>query len=306
MLRISLTLIIFFWNFSGNSSLVYAQRYKQEIFKKIIKTKNISYFKDNTGKSKTRDFLLDFYQPQNDSSQLRPLVIWIHGGGFKFGNKKSRGIPLWSRQFAKRGYVCAAINYQKSKGKSLSDRNALINACASAVNDIGKVISYFKSEQTHYKIDTSKIILAGNSAGGMVALQSVYSNQTLLSHQQGIASTNSEINTFNPNQIVAVINFWGALYDSAWLKNTNVPIVSVHGDKDRVVPFKNTAQGLFGSGIIHRYANALNTPNSLKVFNGYAHELQKHFIPFWAGSPAHKRWKEAGNFAANFLFQVLF
>jgi hypothetical protein len=47
-------------------------------------------------------------------------------------------------------------------------------------------------------------------------------------------------------------------------------------------------------------------PNNLKVYQGYGHELQKHFIPFLAGRATKRRWREAGDFAAAFLYDVLF
>jgi hypothetical protein len=53
-------------------------------------------------------------------------------------------------------------------------------------------------------------------------------------------------------------------------------------------------------------ADALRIPNKLKVFEGYGHELQKHFNPVFAGAKAKKRWLMAGDFIADFLYEQLF
>ncbi|MES1226664.1 MAG: hypothetical protein ABUT20_64920, partial [Bacteroidota bacterium] len=118
-------------------------------------------------------------------------------------------------------------------------------------------------------------------------------------------STTTASHIHNPHHIIAVINYWGALFDLNWLKNTNVPIVSVHGKKDRVVPYDQKA-GMYGSLAVHRAADSLQIPNNLKIYDNYSHELQKHFNPLFAGSSAKKRWLEAGQFAADFLYQQLF
>ncbi len=305
MLRI-LSLFILSWIFVHplTGSPLQNKRFKDILFPTVAVTKNITYNAVIADTIKSKYYLLDLYQPENDTSISRPLIIWIHGGGFKFGKKSSRGIPLWSRQFAQRGYVCAAVNYRLSRKPTLSNREVLMSACFDAVEDIEKAVDFFKRNHALYRIDTNRIILGGNSAGGMVSLQAVYGDVRLLHAATNNNATPSDI-IFNSQRIAAVINFWGGIFDSSWLKNANIPIVSVLGNKDRLVPPDNPETGICGGIIIHRYADVLRIPNSLKIYTGYAHELQKHFNPLWAGKSARKRWEEAGNIAADFLFQEL-
>jgi hypothetical protein len=64
---------------------------------------------------------------------------------------------------------------------------------------------------------------------------------------------------------------------------------------------------MYGGSDINKKADALGIPNTLKVFVGYSHELQKHFNPFFSGDEGtQKRWLEAGQFAADFLYPLLF
>lgn len=279
-------------------------RYRDKIFDEVQVDKNIRYAEPPAVGIKRKYYLLDLYQPKKDAGNKRPLIIWMHGGGFKLGNKSSRGIPLWSKDFAQRGYVCAAINYRNSKGKTLSQFEATAAACHDAIEDLHRSIAFLKQHADEFGIDTSRIILAGNSAGGMIALHAVYASSTDLKKMGGLPAENTST-AINPLGIAAVINFWGALFSIDFLKQANVPIVSVHGFKDRVVPYTSKG-GLHGSLSIKIAADALQIPNALKTYDGYGHELQKHFIPFFAGGPVKKRWKEAAGFAAEFLYKQLF
>ncbi|MEO6317075.1 MAG: alpha/beta hydrolase [Chitinophagaceae bacterium] len=303
------SIIIFF--FTGY--IIHAQdaelgtHYKDFVFEKIRIQKDLLYKGNLPAGSRSKYDRFDLYEPAADSSRLRPLIIWLHGGGFKFGKKKSGGLPLWSKTFARRGYVCAAINYQLSEKHPLKNFEDLVEGCAAAIEDLNEAIKYFKQHASVYRIDTQQIIVGGNSAGGMIALQAVYSSPALMAKMMHRGdSTSAAAQLYNPQHIAAVINYWGALFNTNWLKNAKVPIVSVHGKKDRVVPYDSSKQGLYGGLAIHRAADAIRLPNALKVYDGYAHELQRHFNPLFAGRGAKKRWLEAGQFAANFLYDQLF
>ncbi len=63
---------------------------------------------------------------------------------------------------------------------------------------------------------------------------------------------------------------------------------------------------MYGSFAIHHVADSLLIPNQLKTYDDYSHELQKHFNPFFVSGATKKRWLEAGQFAANFLYRELF
>ena len=276
-------------------------RFKDLVYKKATKLKNQSYTTNIPAGAKKKAFRFDLYQPENDTSSTRPLIIWMHGGGFKLGSKRSRGIPAWSKTFAQRGYVCAAINYRKSRKKPLRNFNDLAGACYDAVLDLNQAVLYFKNNQALYRIDTNCIILGGNSAGAIIAMQAVYSSPYELAKLSGNGQPDTLSHSNNLENIAAVINFWGAIFDTSWMRRANIPIVSVHGNKDRIVPYKHADSPLFGSFIIHEQAGKIGIVNELKTYQGYAHELQKVFNPFFAFGATHRRWLTAGQFAADFL-----
>lgn len=279
-------------------------RYKDQVFSGYTLQKDLAYSPDRR---------FDCYQPKDDSIGGRPLIIWIHGGGFKFGSRRAAGIRLWCKSFARRGYVCAAIDYRLGKKNFSFAFTDLITNCMTAAADVRRAVAYFKTNAVRWKIDTTRIILAGNSAGGMVALQTVYSNDSellKLPRTREAATPGWDrralVGTVNTMGIAATVNYWGGIFDTLWLSQTRVPIVSVHGDQDKIVPYDHKDFPLFGSLPIHRVADALGIPNALKTYTGYSHELQRHFFPLIAGHGTKKRWREAGQFTADFLYTILF
>ena len=281
-------------------------RFRDFIFSRITVQKNLSYHTHTSTQIKKKYYLFDLYRPAGDSEVNRPLVIWMHGGGFKFGSKRSKSIRMWSRSFARRGYVCAAINYRLSKKNPLRNFKALVAGCSEAMEDVTTAMEYFRSNHSLYGIDMSRIILAGNSAGAIVALQTAYSDRTQLAN---LVKT-SPPGTFKPSnhqpKISAVINFWGAIFDTAWLQNARVPIVSAHGRKDRVVPYYKNGSLMFGSYAIHQKANSLEIPNQLRTYDRYGHELQRHFLPILRSRATKKRWLSAGQLASDFIYKQFF
>ena len=293
-------------------SFLYAQetapvRYRDQVFKNFLVSKNISYAGVADPAIKKDYYLFDFFEGEGDTVLKRPLIIWVHGGGFKYGTKRSAGTPRWSRDFARKGYVCAAINYRLSKKRPLAKFPDLVEGCSDAVDDVKMAVDYFRKNAAKYRIDPNRIILGGNSAGGMIALQAVYSSSAEMADLIHMPLTNSGKLAYHSIPIAAIINFWGALFDTSWLKNDRTPIVSVHGSKDHIVRADyKPGVPLYGSIAVHRAADALGIRNNLKIYQGYGHELQKHFNPLWSGGKTKKRWREAGNFAAAFLYEQFF
>lgn len=95
--------------------------------------------------------VLDIYYPE-DVSEPRPLLVWIHGGGWRAGSKD--GVP-WIYQL-QRGYVVASVEYRFSQ-KAIFP--AQIDDCLAAIR-------YLRTNATRYGIDRKKVGVGGSSAGG--------------------------------------------------------------------------------------------------------------------------------------------
>lgn len=101
--------------------------------------------------------LLDVYVPADTKGPL-PLVIWIHGGGWRNGAKGAGGPAIG---LLKQGFAVAAINYRLSGNAPFP---AQIEDCKAAVR-------YLRANAHKYGFDPERFGVWGSSAGGhLVAL----------------------------------------------------------------------------------------------------------------------------------------
>lgn len=100
-----------------------------------------------------------------------PLVIYIHGGGFQNGDKKSAynhpskfGIgPDQINRFLDEGFSFATINYRLLEK---SDRDGVLKC----LEDSKRAVQFLRYHSEELKINAERIGLAGSSAGGGAAL----------------------------------------------------------------------------------------------------------------------------------------
>lgn len=127
----------------------------EEIPFNIKVTKDIIYSSFQTQNFGLRNLKLDIYQ-LNDLVK-RPVVIMIHGGGWRSGDKSmERGMAI---KLANAGYVAIPVEYRLS----------LEAKYPSAVQDIKAAIRWVKLNADMYSVDTTKIAIEGSSAGGQLA-----------------------------------------------------------------------------------------------------------------------------------------
>lgn len=104
-----------------------------------------------------RKLLMDIYRPSPKIEASRPVVLMIHGGGWRSGDRTHNG--TLARQLAAKGYVCITADYSLSTA-------ALYPA---AVHDLKAAVQWIRSEGRRYGADTSRIAVLGFSAGGELA-----------------------------------------------------------------------------------------------------------------------------------------
>ncbi|PFO06296.1 hypothetical protein COJ85_08160 [Bacillus sp. AFS076308] len=103
-----------------------------------------------------RQLLADLYLPKMKKEPL-PVIIWLHGGGWRFGDRKLG--PDFTRYFASKGYAMVSIDYR------LSDE-AIFPA---QIHDVKTAVRWVKTIAGEYGLDRNKIGLWGSSAGGHLA-----------------------------------------------------------------------------------------------------------------------------------------
>ncbi len=100
----------------------------------------------------------DIWLPSN-TGEPAPLVIYIHGGGFRSGDKKSIR-PSSIKQFREAGLAIAAINYR------LSDNGTY----PIMMEDAARCLQTIRSRAKEWNLNPDKIACYGGSAGGGISL----------------------------------------------------------------------------------------------------------------------------------------
>ncbi|MDF1754546.1 MAG: alpha/beta hydrolase [Verrucomicrobiales bacterium] len=100
--------------------------------------------------------VIDFWKAEGDGP--RPLHVYIHGGGWVGGDKKSG----WkdARYFVDKGISYAAVNYRLSGEAPLP----------APVHDAARAIQFIRSKADEWNIRKDKIVLSGGSAGACTSM----------------------------------------------------------------------------------------------------------------------------------------
>ncbi len=79
----------------------------------VVVTEDIVYGQGEVdGGGSFVDLRLDLHVPQDTGQTMLPLVVVVHGGGFRGGSKSQGNVVDWAQGFAARGYLVASIDYR--------------------------------------------------------------------------------------------------------------------------------------------------------------------------------------------------
>ncbi|MGV3502957.1 MAG: alpha/beta hydrolase [Adhaeribacter sp.] len=208
------------------------------------------------------DRLLDVYRPAGVSGTL-PVILFIHGGGFSGGDKN--GTAAVCNSLSAMGYAVVSINYRlELKRKKVSGASASANmakglpekgefhpalqqAVSTASEDAQLALNWIKENAAAYRFNKAAVAISGGSAGGMTALHTAYvSKQKVL-------------------PIGAVVNLWGGLENADLIKKGAPPVLTFHGDQDKLIHVD------FAHAISKRMGKIGNTQSELQVMQGLGH-----------------------------------
>lgn len=102
--------------------------------------------------------VLDFWKAEGEGA--RPLVIFIHGGGFTGGDKAKWRDSGDLRRLLENGVSCAAINYRFRKDAPIQD----------ILKDAARAVQFLRTKAGEWNLDTSRFAGYGGSAGAGTSL----------------------------------------------------------------------------------------------------------------------------------------
>ena len=187
---------------------------------------------------------LDVYHPEIGSKlDSLPVVVWMHGGGFSGGSRDLPGAVHLMEYVTRRGYVGVSISYRLLRKGSETGfgcncpKSEKLETFKQAAIDYLDATNYIVERHSDFKIDPTKIIAAGNSAGAEGVLSAVYMKPFFLEDLQPYKNV-----TYS-----GVLSFSGAMVNAEYITFDNaLPTVLYHGAIDELVPFSSGAHHLCG------------------------------------------------------------
>lgn len=218
---------------------------------------NVTYTKVNGWEGK-----VDLYLPPKKNTRT-PVVINIHGGGWKNGVKESQG---GFSTFFKAGFAVANIEYRLT-GQATAP---------AAIEDTRCVLIYLIKNAKDLNIDVNKIIIMGGSAGGHLALMG------------GLLANDHRFDTNCPGveniKVAAIIDKYGITDVWDWAYGPNLTSKSATqwlGDKAKDEAFAKSVSPIY-----------YITKNSPPVF--IIHGDADPTVPYQQSVDLHKKLLEAG------------
>ena len=216
-----------------------------------------------------KSLLLDLYLPEKASGPL-PVIMWVHGGGWRGGSKeRCPAIPV-----TEHGYAVASINYRLSHEATFP---AQIHDCKAAVR-------WLRANAEKYGLDPKRIGAWGASAGGhLVAMLGTAGDVKDLEGQEGNLKYSSRVQAvcdfFGPADLAKMAGkrermpaeapyapesllIGGPLLENldkaaraspvTYVSKDDPPFLIAHGDQDNLVPLEQSQvlyDALKGAGV---------------------------------------------------------
>ncbi|MBU1012815.1 MAG: carboxylesterase family protein [Bacteroidetes bacterium] len=320
-------------------------RYAHKIFENVGISENVVYTNaaqlnagffltyNNESSTTKVNLRMDIYQPLEDTATKRPAIIFVHSGAFLLGNKYHDDMMAFCDTFALRGYVTASIDYRL--GMNILDDASTTRAVYRGLQDGRAAVRFLRANASTYGIDSTRVYMLGSSAGGFIALQSIYMDDAAeRPTEAGTYQFNDPLDFFPPiNQITApdlgsydignyldkngkpdaVMSLWGAIkHPSLITADDSVPVFLIHGTTDLTVPFGigypfnvPIFPPTYGSFEIQKKLDALNFSAKDTYFvTGAGHEFYGVFNGNWInGTGGNAYWDSIVNKAISFFYQ---
>ena len=182
-----------------------------------------------------RPLQLDLWVPSADAPP--PLVVWIHGGGFMFGDRRILPETLRPNQvfdaLLAAGLAVASIDY----------RHALEAPFPAQLHDAKAAVRYLRAFAGELGVSTERVGVMGESAGGHLAAM-----VGLTAHRPDLEGTHGVV---GPSSTVDVVVDWYGIADlSTMPRRTPPPHIAAKLPPELLVPpEEQLCRGLAGDAL---------------------------------------------------------
>ncbi len=183
---------------------------------------------------------LDIYQPSGPCDTPRPTVFFVHGGGFRSGDKVGSAVSDRAEASLGRDFNFVSINYRLEGDNPVlapefqaiyddlavqdppSDPDNRVAEIA-AIEDSVDALNFLVANADQYCLDMDRLAFWGSSAGATNVLSLGYRMD-----QFGINRPEPDV----------VINYWGDLRQDEDLDLMEAPFLAIHGDADFTILYQ--------------------------------------------------------------------
>ena len=188
------------------------------------------------------------------AGERRPAAVFFHGGserqmllGWHYMEYYSNAYAM-NQYLASKGYIVLSVNYRSGIGYGLNFREAL-NYGASGASEFNDVLGAALYLRGRPDVDGRRTASWGGSYGGYLTALALARASNLFAagvDMHGVHDWNLEIPTFspayNPEQHPDFARIAFESSPMASVSSWRSPVLLIHGDDDRNVPFAETVQ----------------------------------------------------------------
>jgi acetyl esterase/lipase len=232
-----------------------------------------------------------------DVTTPAPAVLFIHGGSWISGDKSS--MLKYRASIISEGYVYISMNY-----RLISSQATYLDM----LEDVELAITYIKTQTSDMPIDTTQIVLAGESAGAHLAMLYSYRNTSPITiklllalvppvdftdpdyinfgnptNQLFLANQLMQTNIIDPNDLL-LNGYPTSWYDASPIHflETAIPTLIGYGAFDELIPQSNYSRFLDKANEINAPVEAILFPNSGHALDNDPIKLEELFAMFFA------------------------
>lgn len=185
---------------------------------------------------------MDIHVPISASKKSpAPFVFYVHGGGWKEGSMRNNIDDYYPRFLIDKGVAFVTVDYRLVPEATYPGQN----------NDIACAYAYLQKNGANYKLDTDRIGIMGDSAGGQLASMEAFRSSPsgdikALATFYGVTDLWYQITENNSKTAVAYL---GGEKNEELAKKASpyyapienaVPTLFIHGTEDSLVTFENS------------------------------------------------------------------
>jgi len=153
---------------------------------------------------------LDIYTPDGEGGQPRPVILWIHGGGFI--SSSAATVADYAILLAHAGYTVASLDYSLAPGSRYPVPLRQGNAA----------LRFLRANAGRFGGDPARIVLGGDSAGAQIA-----SELAAVQTDPGLARSAGLTAAVPSGALRGVVLFCG-LYDLRTVGSTGFPALRTY------------------------------------------------------------------------------